>query len=197
MVFVRTTPPRPVDVTAVFPELAPLARPAIRLHPRPRSPSAGESSVGGPLLWPAEEPWPHCEASHLHVDSGRRRAPTSTNQPRSRGPGHLAPARPAPARPGRHPAWVDDRRQDVDARISAALLPYPSPPPHALVADLQQPCDLSTRASLPEQLGRPHAPGLGQLRPRQRRNDRSGDNRRRLERHNIRLPPTSPSYPLN
>lgn len=75
MVFVRTTPPRPVDVTTVFPELAPLARPAIRLHPRPGSPSVGESSVGGPLLWPAEEPWPHCEASHLHVDSGFRQSP--------------------------------------------------------------------------------------------------------------------------
>ncbi|MFD5801680.1 hypothetical protein [Streptomyces sp. NPDC127020] len=75
MVLVRTTPPRPVDLTAVFPELAPLARPAIRLHPRPGSPSVGESSVGGPLLWPAEEPWPRCEASHLHVDSGFRQSP--------------------------------------------------------------------------------------------------------------------------
>ncbi|MDX3388193.1 hypothetical protein PV682_43170 [Streptomyces niveiscabiei] len=46
MVSVRTTPPRPVDVTAVFPELAPLA-----------------------------EPWPHCEASHLHRDSGFRQSP--------------------------------------------------------------------------------------------------------------------------
>lgn len=64
MVFVRTTPPRPVDVTAVFPELTPLARAAIRLHPRAGSPSVWESSVGGPLLWPAEEPWPHCESSH-------------------------------------------------------------------------------------------------------------------------------------
>ncbi|MGW6688005.1 hypothetical protein [Streptomyces sp. NPDC054961] len=64
MVFLRTTPPRPVDVTAVFPELAPLARAAIRLHPRAGSPSVRESSVGGPLLWPAEEPWPHCEGSH-------------------------------------------------------------------------------------------------------------------------------------
>ncbi|MFC8391992.1 hypothetical protein [Streptomyces sp. NPDC057238] len=75
MVFVRTTPPRPVEVTAVFPELAPLARPAIRLHPRPGSPSVGDSSVGGPLLWPAEEPWPHCEDSHLHGDSGFRQSP--------------------------------------------------------------------------------------------------------------------------
>ncbi|MFE0513206.1 hypothetical protein [Streptomyces sp. NPDC058964] len=75
MVFVRTTPPRPMDVTAVFPELAPLARPAIRLHPRPGSPSVRDSSVGGPFLWPSEEPWPHCEDAHLHVDSGFRQPP--------------------------------------------------------------------------------------------------------------------------
>ncbi|MFE5536584.1 hypothetical protein ACFQ78_12695, partial [Streptomyces sp. NPDC056519] len=43
----RTTPPRPVDVTAAFPQLAPLARPAIRLHPRPGSPTPHDSSVGG------------------------------------------------------------------------------------------------------------------------------------------------------
>ncbi|PJN17385.1 hypothetical protein CG724_17310 [Streptomyces sp. CB02120-2] len=60
----RTTPPRPFDVTAVFPDLAPLARPAIRLHPRPGSPASHDSSVGGPLLWPADEPWPHCPESH-------------------------------------------------------------------------------------------------------------------------------------
>ncbi|GAA2294798.1 hypothetical protein GCM10010234_40540 [Streptomyces hawaiiensis] len=76
MGFVRTTPPRPVEVTAVFPELAPLARPAIRLHPRPGSPSVRDSSVGGPLLWPSEEPWPHCDNAHLHVDTGFRRSPT-------------------------------------------------------------------------------------------------------------------------
>ncbi|MFI5531236.1 hypothetical protein ACIA8O_22165 [Kitasatospora sp. NPDC051853] len=64
MGFVRTTPPRPVDVASVFPELAPLARAAVRLHPRPGSPSVADSSVGGPLLWPAGEPWPHCEAEH-------------------------------------------------------------------------------------------------------------------------------------
>ncbi|MGA5438168.1 hypothetical protein ACPCKW_01320 [Streptomyces griseoincarnatus] len=75
MVFARTTAPRPVEVTAVFPELAPLARPAIRLHPRPGSPSVGDSSVGGPLLWPAGEPWPHCEDAHLHGDSGFRQSP--------------------------------------------------------------------------------------------------------------------------
>ncbi|MFB7929167.1 hypothetical protein ACFC4C_08650 [Streptomyces sp. NPDC056039] len=56
----RTTPPRPLDVTALYPELAPLARTAIRLHPRAGTPSATDSSIGGPLLWPAEEAWPNC-----------------------------------------------------------------------------------------------------------------------------------------
>lgn len=60
----RTTPPRPLDVTAVFPQLAPLARTATRLHPRPGSATPHDSSVGGPLLWPADEPWPHCDEWH-------------------------------------------------------------------------------------------------------------------------------------
>ncbi|MGW4840054.1 hypothetical protein [Streptomyces globisporus] len=60
----RTTPPRPVDVTAVFPQLAALARTATRLHPRPGTPTPHHSSVGGPLLWPADQPWPHCTGPH-------------------------------------------------------------------------------------------------------------------------------------
>lgn len=58
------TPPRPIDVAAVFPQLAPLARTATRLHPRPAVPTWHDSSIGGPLLWPAGEPWPHCEGPH-------------------------------------------------------------------------------------------------------------------------------------
>jgi hypothetical protein len=57
----RTTPPRPADVAEVLPQLAPLARTATRLHPRPGSPTACDGSAGGPLLWPAGEPWPHCD----------------------------------------------------------------------------------------------------------------------------------------
>ncbi|MDX2543041.1 hypothetical protein ACOT81_23120 [Streptomyces sp. WI04-05B] len=59
-----TTPPRSVDVTALFPHLAPLARTATRLHPRPGSPTVHDSSVGGPILWPADEPWPLCDGPH-------------------------------------------------------------------------------------------------------------------------------------
>ncbi|MFD4660632.1 hypothetical protein ACFWP2_34040 [Kitasatospora sp. NPDC058444] len=57
---IRTTPPRPVDVTAHFPELAPMARVTVRLHPRAGEPTAANSSIGGPLLWPEREPWPTC-----------------------------------------------------------------------------------------------------------------------------------------
>ncbi|WP_433696868.1 hypothetical protein [Nocardiopsis sp. CA-288880] len=60
----RTTPPRPVDITAVVPRLAPLARTTTRLHPYPGSPSVPDSSIGGPLLWPTSEPWPYCDGPH-------------------------------------------------------------------------------------------------------------------------------------
>ncbi|MFD7973442.1 hypothetical protein ACFV5D_32975, partial [Streptomyces clavifer] len=58
-----TTPPRPLDVTALFPQLAPLARTATRLHPRPGTPSVHDSSVGGPLLWPARDKVAHLESA--------------------------------------------------------------------------------------------------------------------------------------
>ncbi len=63
-----TSPPRPVDLTAIVPGLAEYARTATRLHPRPGSPSVHQSSVGGPLLWPADEPWPHCPGDHWDAD---------------------------------------------------------------------------------------------------------------------------------
>ncbi|MFF3172662.1 hypothetical protein ACFVQ0_08555 [Streptomyces sp. NPDC057900] len=80
---IRRTPPRPIDVTTVFPQLAPLARTAVRLHPRPGSPSPHESSVGGPLLWPADEPWPYCEERHEWRDeqTGEQRVGPSAMLP--------------------------------------------------------------------------------------------------------------------
>ncbi|MEU3483497.1 hypothetical protein ACI2LO_03890 [Streptomyces sp. NPDC033754] len=60
----RTTPPRPVDVEALFPALAQYRRTATRLHPRQGTAKPEESSVAGPLLWPADEPWPVCTAVH-------------------------------------------------------------------------------------------------------------------------------------
>ncbi|MEY9895073.1 hypothetical protein ABIA35_003108 [Catenulispora sp. MAP12-49] len=73
----RTTPPSPIDIAALMPELAPLARPAVRLHPRPGSVSARASSVGGPFLWPANGPWPICSTSEHHASLWR-----TNNDPR-------------------------------------------------------------------------------------------------------------------
>ncbi|MGV9822759.1 hypothetical protein [Nocardia xishanensis] len=61
----RTTPPRPADITKAFPQLEPLARIATRLHPRPGPVTPNDSSIGGPLLWPADEPWPYCDGPHV------------------------------------------------------------------------------------------------------------------------------------
>ncbi|MGW4696914.1 hypothetical protein ACWEO1_31550 [Kitasatospora cineracea] len=69
----RTTPPRPLDVEALFPELAAHRGTTTRLHPRPGRPDAAASSVGGPLLWPADEPWPVCPEPHGRA-RGRRPA---------------------------------------------------------------------------------------------------------------------------
>ncbi|GAA4588278.1 hypothetical protein BJY16_008509 [Actinoplanes octamycinicus] len=57
----HTTPAGPIDVPSEFPAVVPFARTTVRLHPRAGAPTAGQSSVGGPLLWPAGEPWPVCD----------------------------------------------------------------------------------------------------------------------------------------
>jgi hypothetical protein len=59
-----TTPPPLFDITTVFPELAALAAATVRLHPRIGRPEVTDSSVGGPLLWPADEAWPTCDTPH-------------------------------------------------------------------------------------------------------------------------------------
>lgn len=68
----RTTPPRPLDIEALFPELAAHRGTITRLHPRPGKPEVSASSVGGPVLWPADEPWPVCTEAH---GRGRGRRP--------------------------------------------------------------------------------------------------------------------------
>jgi len=62
----RTTPPRPLDITEFFPELREHSTTASRLHPRPGAPTVADSSVGGPLLWPADEVWPACDDAGAH-----------------------------------------------------------------------------------------------------------------------------------
>ncbi|MFC4008626.1 DUF1963 domain-containing protein [Nonomuraea purpurea] len=65
----RHTPPRPVAVAELFPQLKPLGRQALRLHPRTGVPSYENSSFGGPLRWPADEPWPSCAEEHYAKDA--------------------------------------------------------------------------------------------------------------------------------
>lgn len=61
----RTTPPPPFDAASRWPRLAGLDRSTVRLHPR-RDPGVGvdQSSLGGPIRWPKDEPWPECELPH-------------------------------------------------------------------------------------------------------------------------------------
>ncbi|MFE7778521.1 hypothetical protein ACFU5O_32510 [Streptomyces sp. NPDC057445] len=67
----RTTPPRPLDVEALFPELTAHRGTTTRLHPRPGAPDVSDSSVGGPLLWPVDESWPVCTEPHGRELGGR------------------------------------------------------------------------------------------------------------------------------
>ncbi len=67
----RTTPPRPVDPERLFPGLCAHRGTTTRLHPRPGTPAVTDSHVGGPLLWPADAPWPVCAQPHPR-DTGRR-----------------------------------------------------------------------------------------------------------------------------
>ncbi|MEU9475516.1 hypothetical protein [Streptomyces sp. NPDC048191] len=64
-----TTAPSLVQPARDFPALLPHARPAVRLHPRRGTPGPRDSHIGGPLCWPAAEPWPEC-ADHRAVGGG-------------------------------------------------------------------------------------------------------------------------------
>ncbi|SEL21389.1 hypothetical protein [Streptacidiphilus jiangxiensis] len=59
-----TTPVARAALLGRFPELTRYGRTATRLHPRPGAPTAQDSSVGGPLLWPSDEAWPTCTLRH-------------------------------------------------------------------------------------------------------------------------------------
>lgn len=57
-----TTPPRPVNLLDLFPEVKPLQRVTLRLHPGySDEPPPDATKLGGRFLWPADEPWPVCE----------------------------------------------------------------------------------------------------------------------------------------
>jgi hypothetical protein len=64
---VLAKPPLPFDPAVRFPRVAPHARTATRLHPRPGQPAVEHSHVGGPLLWPVGQEWPACPGPHYLV----------------------------------------------------------------------------------------------------------------------------------
>ncbi|MEV6260244.1 hypothetical protein AB0M42_05710 [Streptomyces sp. NPDC051784] len=57
-------------ITSAVPGLAPYGRPAVVLHPTPGAPGVHDSSIAGPMLWPADEPWPHCSTPDELEPSG-------------------------------------------------------------------------------------------------------------------------------
>ncbi|MDN3024668.1 hypothetical protein [Streptomyces sp. S.PB5] len=125
----RRTPPRPLDVPAHFPELAPLARTTIRLHPRPGAPTPTDSSIGGPLLWPTADPWPTCpdhtapaHLGHTPDDIHRRRRilAEAHNRPRAEGADFL----------------TEEERTVVDRASTPRRLPQDGPVPLIPVAQL-------------------------------------------------------------
>ncbi|MGW3039395.1 hypothetical protein ACWC9T_04935 [Kitasatospora sp. NPDC001159] len=75
--------PSPAELVAAVPGLARYLRPATLLHPyaAPDADVLG-GRIGGPALWPAGEPWPHCTARHPEDDYELpRRAPGASAAP--------------------------------------------------------------------------------------------------------------------
>ncbi|MGY0235094.1 hypothetical protein [Longispora urticae] len=62
------TPPAPPELRARLAELEAYGRTTTRLHPRPGPVTAADSHVGGPLRWPADEPWPVCDTPHTVLE---------------------------------------------------------------------------------------------------------------------------------
>ncbi|MET9227187.1 hypothetical protein [Lentzea sp. NPDC003310] len=54
---------RPTDNGREIPWIDDWVRPVVRLHPTPGRPGPTDSHLGGPMLWPRDEPWPTCDGS--------------------------------------------------------------------------------------------------------------------------------------
>ncbi|MEV6527281.1 hypothetical protein AB0M43_35660 [Longispora sp. NPDC051575] len=62
------TAPLPPEFQARLAGLEAFGRTTTRLHPRPGPVTAADSHVGGPLLWPSDEPWPVCDIPHQELE---------------------------------------------------------------------------------------------------------------------------------
>ena len=67
----RTTQKPPIDLLEFVPHMGDRAQTTVRLHPRRKKVAElAASKIGGQFLWPANEPWPSCDASgHLEYES--------------------------------------------------------------------------------------------------------------------------------
>lgn len=90
---------------AVFPELAAYRGRTTRPHPRPGRPGRHDSHVGGPFLWPGDEPWPVSRELHEPETEGYR--PDEIRAAGPRACGHGGARGPVPAAPatGWCPSW--------------------------------------------------------------------------------------------
>jgi hypothetical protein len=109
----------PVDVAKALPDLAKLARTAVRLHPRQGTCGDEESKLGGKIAWPKGEAWPTCRKHGC--------AYVAVLQLRSEG------VRPASAgrwarrgeqRCGRPPAWGERPALPADEPASRAMAEF-------------------------------------------------------------------------
>ncbi|HEX8864846.1 MAG TPA: DUF1963 domain-containing protein [Lentzea sp.] len=60
---------RPTDGGREIPGIDEWARPVVELNPSIGEPTTADSHIGGPMLWPHDEPWPHCDGA-THERSG-------------------------------------------------------------------------------------------------------------------------------
>ncbi|MFI0501952.1 hypothetical protein ACH3WN_03690 [Streptomyces albogriseolus] len=104
----RTTPERPVDIEAVIPDLSEHRGVATRLHPRPGTTTPEQSSVGGPFLWPSDEPWPQCREPHKRRFGERLSEVRLTRKLLAAGPTEEEYELLRTFRRGRHAPWLTD-----------------------------------------------------------------------------------------
>ncbi|MFC9827760.1 hypothetical protein ACFVI5_10235 [Streptomyces albogriseolus] len=104
----RTTPERPVDIEAVIPDLSEHRGVATRLHPRPGTTTPERSSVGGPFLWPSDEPWPQCREPHKRRFGERLSEVRLTRKLLAAGPTEEEYELLRTFRRGRHAPWLTD-----------------------------------------------------------------------------------------
>jgi hypothetical protein len=138
---VRTTPPPVCAVPVLFAGIEEYAATATRLHPRPGDPDPRGSHVGGPLRWPAGEPWPTCAADHVVAQEEpipepllRRLEVLRAEEPAIRWPGYQAVIAELASRA---PGFVGINRRAGGTALYQVSRPQDAPSPLVPVAQLR------------------------------------------------------------